>query len=106
MDHALLVLAAVGVVLLWHRAAPIKPIHNWLVTRSNRLWEWMVVGRWRIWRIPAWPLWWFKGVIGCAECKSPYVGLIVGLIAGERWWSVAIGLATYVVVVLTEKPRG
>lgn len=103
MDRVILIFAAVGIVLLWHRAEPLRPIRIFLLRWLNRWWEGMVVGRRTFWRIPAWPLWWLKGVVGCGECLAPYCGAGVAFVAGERWWSIPMGLSVYAIYVLTER---
>lgn len=100
MDRMLIVMASVGLCLLWERATPIQPLRSWLTIRLNRWWEWMVVGRWKVCKALAWPLRWLKGVLACGECKSPYVGFLAALALHERWpWAIVMGLATYALFV-------
>jgi hypothetical protein len=101
MDQVILILCVSGICLLWERASPIQPVRHWLTIHLNRWWEWMVVGRNEFHRFIALPLWWAKGILGCGECKIPYLGFGIGLLTHHGWrTSLIIGLAAYAVYVM------
>ncbi len=92
MDILILIAAAWGIVLLWHRAKPLKPVREWLIVRLHRTHEWIrsLAGKRPIFddidtaysflnRAVAYPFFWLVGVLGCGECMTPYVAFALCL---------------------------
>lgn len=86
MEQTVLLAALIGIGLgmLWDRAEPLKPVHNWVIIRLNRLHDWLAVRK-----LPKYPIWWLKGALSCEPCSSPWLALGAGLVLGLDWYALA-----------------
>lgn len=82
MDILIAALCGIGLSMLWQRAEPLKPAHDWLIIRLNRLHDQLALRK-----LPKYPIWWLKGVLSCEDCLSPWMALAAGLALGLHWYS-------------------
>ena len=80
MDILIAALCGIGLGMLWDRAEPLKPIHDWITIRLNRLHDWLAVRG-----LPRYPVWLVKGAQSCEPCSSPWLALGSGLALGLGW---------------------
>jgi hypothetical protein len=80
-----------GIAMLWHRARPIKPIREHAILILNRIWERLAVGRskWNPIQIPAYGVWWLKGILQCESCLTPWTAGLTAIAFGLQWGEVA-----------------
>ena len=84
MDILIAALCGIGIAMLWQRGEPIKPVHNWVVIRLNRIHDKLAVRKW-----PKYPVWWLRGVLSCESCLAPWMALGSGLAMDLGWYAFA-----------------
>lgn len=83
MNILIAALCGIGFSMLWNRAEPLVPLHNFVIIKLNRLYDWLSIKK-----LPKYLIWWLKGIISCEACFSPWLAFISGLIMGLGWESI------------------
>ena len=96
-------LCGIGLAMLWARALPVKSLHDFVIIRLNRIFEWFLYRK-----LPSYPFWFLKGVFGCESCLAPWLALGSGLALGLWWYSIAampVAYATYHLLIKPSEPK-
>ena len=106
MEIIIAALCGIGLGMLWDRAEPLIPLHDFVIIKLNRLYDWLStkkLPKFLIW-LPKYFLWWMKGAISCEPCSSPWLALGSGLILGLGWKSlIAMPVAFAIYTLLMPK---
>lgn len=94
-------LCGIGLAMLWQRADPVKPLRNLVIIRLSRLHDRLAVKK-----LPKYPIWWLKGVLGCESCLAPWLAGGIGPVFDLAWYSFAAVPIAFAIYHLLMKPVG